>query len=150
MYFSVSWYPWDIDLPRGQYFWGVPEYHFSPRPRAAELHSTPEQLGMKGCFSSSGSSFFPSPLQGQVIGFSSLQVFVILIQFPSSAQEAPILGTVSSLLFQAECMFWPAAGGAVYGWCLSLCLEHIGEGTSIVQAHNQWWRWWQWLPLLLL
>lgn len=73
------------------------------------------QLGVEGCFSSSGSSFFPSPLWGLVIRFSLLQASIILIKFPSSAQEAPIVGTVGPLLFQAECVFWPAAEGLCMG-----------------------------------
>lgn len=32
---------------------------------------------------------------------------------------------VAALLFQADCMFWPAAGGAVYGWCL--CWNKLGR-----------------------
>lgn len=112
MHLSVSWYPGTLTFPGD--FSGVPEYHFSPRPRAAELQSTQVQLGMKGCFSKSRSSSFPSPLQGLDAGFSLLQAFFILIKFSSSAQEAPMVGTVGSLFFQAACMFWPAAGRAVY------------------------------------
>lgn len=92
----------------------IPEYHFSPRPRAAEFHPTQVQLRVEGCFSSSGSSFFPSPLWGLVIRFSLLQVSIILIKFPSSAQEAPIVGTVAHSFSRQNARSGPLPRGCVW------------------------------------
>lgn len=63
MYLSVSWNSLDIELPRGQYFWGFPEYHFSPRPRAAVTFHT-SAAGDEGLLLQTRVIFLPIPLSG--------------------------------------------------------------------------------------
>lgn len=142
---SVSWYPGTLTFPGD--FSGVPEYHFSPRPRAAELQCTQVQLGMKGCLSKSRSSSFPSPPSGTgylvffVAGF--LHPNQILFFCPGGTRGLHcrltlLPGSMHVLASCRESCVWVM-------FCL--CLEHTGKVASIVWAHSQWW-WW--LPLLLL
>lgn len=47
-----------------------------------------------------------------------------------------MVGTVSPLLFQAECS-GQLLGGAVYGWCLCPYLEHIEKVANTVGVHTR-------------
>lgn len=142
MHLSVSSCPWDIDLPRGQYFLGVTERHISPRPRVPELHSTQMQLELKGCFSSSGVLFLPTTLQGLVPVLSFLWALTILI-IPTSAPETPML--LLSFSRQTAC------SGQLLG---ELCMGGVCAGTN--WEGSQYCRGshsvvvWHWLSLLLL
>lgn len=66
------------------------------------------------------------------LGFST-----ILIKFPFPTQEAPTVGIVSQLLFQAEGVFWPGArevwmdGVCICAW-VTLGRHHLGSYAAVI------------------
>lgn len=133
MHLSVSWYPWDIDLPRG--LCGCYLVSLLPQAQSRRVTFHTNAAGDEGLLPQiRGHLSFHPAFRDWLLWFLFCRLLNQIVLFcPGGThgwdcQSTPFPGRVHVLA-----SYW----GAVYGLCLCLCLEHTAKVASTVCAHAQ-------------